>query len=129
MTEEVHGTGLRGLTVLYDASCGLCRGARGWLEEQDSFVPLRFVAAGQEEARRLFPQLDSESTLRELTVVGSDGAVYRGEKAWIVCLWALRDYRSMALHLASPGARWAAKHFVETVSRNRHRVFRTGSGI
>lgn len=115
------------LTVLYDSQCRMCCRARHWLEEQNQFVALRFAAAGKERARRLFPDLDHEATLKELTVIADSGAVYRGEKAWILCLWALRDYRSMALRMGSPGALWAARHFVETVSRNRHRLSGTGA--
>ena len=115
---------MRSLTVLYDAQCELCRRARLWLEGQAKYVPLRFVPAGQAEAARLFPELDHEATRKELFVVGDDGAVYRGEKAWIICLWALREYRSTALWLSSRGTLWAAQSLVKAVSKNRHRFFR-----
>ncbi len=117
---------MRHLTILYDSQCELCRRARAWLEGQQQFVPLRFVAAGQEEARRLFPELDRQATAVELTVVADSGAVYRGEKAWILCLWALRQYRQVALRLGSPGALWAARQFVERVSRGRRGILRSG---
>ena len=78
------------LTVLYDVRCALCCRARAWLADQPKYVPMAFVAAGSNEAKRRFPGLDHDSTLEELTVVGWGGEVYRGAKAWVMCLWALR---------------------------------------
>lgn len=93
-------TRARRLTVLYDAHCGVCREARTWLEGQPKFVPLEFVAAGSEEARRRFPGLNVADTLRRLTVVGDERAVYRGTRAWLLVLWALRDWRDRSLTFA-----------------------------
>lgn len=92
-------TRVRRLTVLYDAHCGLCREARGWLERQRKLVPLEFVAAGSDEARRRFPALNVADTLRRLTVVADERAVYRGTRAWLLVLWALRDWRDRSLTL------------------------------
>lgn len=91
-----------GLTVLFDAHCGLCREARGWLEGQPQWVPLEFVAAGSSEARARFAGLDHSSTLARLTVIGPQGQVFQGERAWLACLWALRSYRELALTCAQP---------------------------
>ena len=113
---------MRRLTVLYDAECALCRRARGWLARQSQYIPLLFVPAGQEEARHLFPGLDHEATLAELTVIADTGEIYRGPKGWIICLWALREYRSTALTMRRPGAWWAAQSFIRRVSKSRHRL-------
>ncbi|MFD2685632.1 thiol-disulfide oxidoreductase DCC family protein [Streptomyces phyllanthi] len=117
---------VRGLTVLYDAQCSLCRFVREWLGRQRQLVPLRFVAAGSEEARKLFPSLDHRATLDEITVVGDAGQVYRGPAAWIVCLWALREHRPLAHRLSTPagtrlarGAVLAAARFRESQGRSR----------
>lgn len=107
------------LTVLYDADCAMCRRARAWLAVRPQLVALRFVAAGSDQARRLFPALDPSSTLKTLTVVADSGAVYRGEKAWVVCLWALRDYRETAMDLSAPEMMPVARRFVAWISRHR----------
>jgi|SRR5262245_2857323 len=109
------------LTVLYDGRCALCRRAHVWLEKQPKFVPLDFVAAGSQEARRSFPGLDHENTLVDLTVIGPGGEVYQGPKAWIMCLWALRKYRGTALKLATPELMPSAKRVIAWVSHNRLR--------
>ncbi|MGW1881017.1 thiol-disulfide oxidoreductase DCC family protein [Streptomyces sp. NPDC001970] len=90
------------LTVLYDAQCPLCVHLRHWLLRQRQLVPLDLVPAASEEARRRFPELDHGSTLREITVVGDRGQVYRSTAAWIVCLWALSEHRPKANWLATP---------------------------
>ncbi len=110
---------MRYLTVLFDARCALCRRARAWLAAEPQYVELRFVAAASAQARYLFPDLDPATTLGELTVVSDQAEVFRGAKAWLMCLWALWRYRGLALDLASP--RWMpqAKRFVAWVATHR----------
>ncbi len=115
---------IRRLCVIYDARCGLCRRARRWLEAQDSIVDLGFVAAGSATARRSFPSLASSDRPEELIVVADDGGVYRGERAWILCLWALEDYREWAERLASPALLPLARQGFALVSRQRGRISR-----
>ncbi|MDQ0941250.1 thiol-disulfide oxidoreductase DCC family protein [Streptomyces sp. V1I1] len=96
------GTPVRRLTVLYDAQCSLCVHLRSWLLRQKQLVPLDLVPAGSVEARRRYPRLDHATTLREITVIGDRGQIYTGPAAWIVCLWALAEYRPKAHWLATP---------------------------
>lgn len=107
------------LTVLYDASCPLCRSARRWLGRQPARVTLDFEEAGSETARRLFPGLDHDATLRDITVVADTAAVYVGDAAWLICLWALDSYRATSLRLAQPGMRGAARQVVAMASATR----------
>ncbi|MFJ5551982.1 thiol-disulfide oxidoreductase DCC family protein [Streptomyces sp. NPDC093225] len=95
-------TPVRRLTVLYDAQCPLCVHLRNWLLGQKWLVPLALVPAGSFEAHRRFPRLDHAATLREITVVGDKGQVWRGTGAFIVCLWALAEHRPKARWLATP---------------------------
>lgn len=107
------------LTVLYDADCVVCRTARAWLASRAQLVPLDFVPAGSEEAGRRFPALDPAETLADITVVADDGGVYTGDSAWLICLWALDDYRGLAARLARPGLRPAARRMVATAAALR----------
>jgi len=91
---------VRRLTVLFDDSCGMCTGVQGWLEGKALLVELDLVAAGSEEARRRFPQLDHAATLEEVTVVADTGEVWTGDAAWVVCLWATVDHRPLAHRLS-----------------------------
>ncbi|HEY2293593.1 MAG TPA: DUF393 domain-containing protein [Thermoanaerobaculia bacterium] len=115
-------SGNAALTVLYDVRCALCCRARIWLAGQPKYVPMAFVAAGSNEAKRRFPGLDHDSTLEELTVVGWGGEVYRGAKAWVMCLWALKRYRSAALRMSEPEMLPVARRLIAWVSRNRFEI-------
>jgi predicted DCC family thiol-disulfide oxidoreductase YuxK len=110
---------IRALTVLYDADCPLCRAARAWLGRQDKYLPMIFVAAGSAQARKRFAGLDHEATLREITVVADTGAVYAGDAAWLMCLWALSRHRALAIRLAQPGLRPLARRVVAAASAVR----------
>jgi predicted DCC family thiol-disulfide oxidoreductase YuxK len=95
-------TGPMRLTVLYDANCSLCTAVRNWLATQPQLIALEFVPAASPEARRRYPELNHDKTLDEITVVGADGALYVGEHAWVMCLWATATYRALAVRLSSP---------------------------
>jgi predicted DCC family thiol-disulfide oxidoreductase YuxK len=110
------------LYVLYDAGCGLCSHLVQWMAQQPSSYDLRFVAAGSEEARRLFPEFHSPARPEELVVISGEGAVYRGDAAFIVCLYALHSYRALAVRLAQPGFRPLARRVFGMLSTNRVRL-------
>jgi predicted DCC family thiol-disulfide oxidoreductase YuxK len=90
------------LTVLYDANCSLCTAVHTWLADQPQLVSLEFVPAASPEARRRYPELNHDKTLDEITVVSDDGALYVGERAWVMCLWATATHRALAVRLSSP---------------------------
>lgn len=110
------------LTVLYDPTCPLCQRARDWLSTQPAYVPLAFLPAGTAEARLAFPELDHERTRNQLTVIGDDGAIYYDERAWLICLWALRHHRTKALRFATPVLLPAARRFILWVSNHRQAI-------
>ena len=109
------------LTILYDANCGVCCRIKEWLRTQSKYVDLDFIAAGSEDARARYPQLDHEATLKELTVVSDEGNYYCGAKGWLMCLWALREYRGWSIRFSSPEMMPLARRFVVKVSSLRIR--------
>lgn len=113
---------MRQLTVLYDPQCGLCCRVHAWLVSQPKFIDLAFVAVASDEARLLYPALNHALTLRDVTVVDDRGGVYWGAKAWLMCLWALRDYREWSLRLSAPELLPTARKVVSMISQNRHRL-------
>lgn len=110
------------LTVLYDYHCGLCQRARRWLEGQPKFLPLEFIPAGSDHARDRFPDLPH--AVNELAVVGDDGSIYQDDRAWIMCLWALQDYREWADRLATPKLLPLARAAFQLISENRIAISR-----
>ena len=103
------------LTIVYDASCRLCTRLRVWIGRQPSVIRLRFAATGSVEAQTKARNLPSA----ELAVVADTAEVWLSNHAWIVCLWALRDYRGLAHRLTSPLLMLVAREAITAVSRNR----------
>ena len=112
------------LYVLFDERCGLCRRAGEWASSQPAYFPLIFIPAGSEQARRLFPSLAQAAEPEELIAVGDSGEVYRGDSAWIMCLFALEGYREWANRLASPALRPLARQAFALVSKQRRSITR-----
>jgi predicted DCC family thiol-disulfide oxidoreductase YuxK len=108
------------LYVLYDATCGICDRARCWMGRQPALLALEFVSAGSPVARMLFPALASSS--EELTVVSDEGEVWHGAAAWLMCLWALTEFREWSHRLSSPALAPFARQAFELLSKNRKRL-------
>jgi len=120
---------MRYLTVLYDPECGLCRRVHAWLLDQPKFIDLAFVPVNSEEARYRYPELNHALTSQDLTVISDQGALYWGAKAWLMCLWALRDYRAWSLRLSSPELLPTTRKVVSMISQNRYKLSRAGAGL
>ena len=106
-----------GLVVLYDATCPLCIRCRVWLEAQRSWVPMAFLSCQSTEARERFgavPWLGEE-----LVVVGENGEVWAGAAAFIVCLWALVEWREWSYRISGDAFAPLAERFFHAVSSNR----------
>ncbi len=89
---------------------------------QSAYIELDFIPLQSPEITRRFPGLKEwdQLDLREkLVVVSDEVAVYQGQYAWIMCLFALREYREWAQRLAHPALLPFARRVCESVSRNR----------
>ena len=115
---------MRCLTVLYDARCGLCRWARSWLERQETWIDLEFIAVDSPVATRRYPKLLARRAADELLVISDEGGVYRDGHAWIMCLHATADYREWAERLASPTLMPMARQGFALLSKQRGRISR-----
>ncbi len=112
---------MKWLAVIYDDHCGLCSGLRTWLARQPVFVPFRFVPLHAPGLPLRFPGIEVFRPEDKLVVVSDAGVVWRGDNAWIMMLWALREGRELSCRLASPALRPLAKKIVDAVSQNRLR--------
>jgi ankyrin repeat protein/predicted DCC family thiol-disulfide oxidoreductase YuxK len=114
------------LTVLYDGSCRFCASSRHWLEAHPAYIPLEFIPATRvAETASRFPGLDGPGAGEEPVVVDDEGGVYRGVAAWVMCLWALEDYRPFAAKLSSQALLPYARQAFELVTRNRKKLAQT----
>src|SRR5579875_1551331 len=88
-------------------------------------IELTFIPAGSPMAGRLFPGLSRPGDpAEELVVVSDQGGVYREASAWIMCLFALEEYREWANRLAHPLLRPLARQAFSALSRHRRTVSR-----
>lgn len=115
---------MRRLFVLYDSRCGLCRSLATWLRAQPALIPLCPIPAQSSDAAKLFPGLAASGPRQELTVISDQGAVWMGDHAWIMCLYALRDYRHWAKKLASPLLSPLARQAYAALSKHRSTISR-----
>jgi len=111
---------MRRLTVLYDAHCPLCLRCRSWMESQPAFVEVDWLACDSPEARARYREVPWLG--QELVVVSDEGQVWAGPAAFLVCLWALRDWREWSYRLSGPTLAPMAERFFHAVSTRRRRV-------
>jgi predicted DCC family thiol-disulfide oxidoreductase YuxK len=120
---------MKRLYVLYDSECELCRRCRIWLGRQPSYVPLVFVPLQSPEAECRFPGFKALEAERELVVISDTGEVWQGGAAWVMCLWALREYREWSLRLAGATLLPLARRLCEVVSTHRLEISRWLRGV
>ena len=112
------------LYVLYDPKCELCCRLKDWLLEQRSWIAIDLMAAGSEAARRMFPELERITSPNDLAVISDEGAVYLNDRAWVMVLYALDEYRDWAARLTHPLLMPLARQAYAALSRNRHSLSR-----
>jgi predicted DCC family thiol-disulfide oxidoreductase YuxK len=109
------------LFVLYDETCGFCCRCAEWIKRQPAHLHVECLPAGDLETRERFPVARGDAK-DELIAVDSDGGVYRDTDAFIVALWALRDWREWSLRLSSDALKPMARRFFDLGSSWRHGV-------
>ena len=108
------------LYVLYDPKCELCCRLKNWILVQRSWIGIAVVEQGSEKARRFFPELDRIATKEDLAVVSDEGAVYLNDRAWIMVMYAMVEYRDWAARLTHPLLMPLARQAFAALSKNRH---------
>jgi len=108
------------LTVLYDDQCALCVGCRDWMSRQPAYVTLEFLPSSRAETRGRYGVLPWIGD--KLVVVADDGRVWAGSAAFLVCLWALREYREWSYRLSGPALAPLAERFFRVLSAKRRRI-------
>ncbi len=105
------------LTVVFDATCALCQRCRSWIMKQPQIVPFHFVGADEPWVRAWLGSIVPIGD--DLVVVDDWGRAWVGPEAFVVCLWGLDRYRSLAMRLQQFGGRLLAKHVFHSVSAGR----------
>jgi predicted DCC family thiol-disulfide oxidoreductase YuxK len=105
------------LTILYDASCPICVRCAHWLAREPSYLPLELLSSSSEDALRRYGEVPWLGA--ELVVVSDSGEVWAGPAAFIVALWALRDYREWSYRLSGESFSKMAERFFVALSHRR----------
>jgi predicted DCC family thiol-disulfide oxidoreductase YuxK len=113
---------VRYLTVVYDQQCGLCTRLGEWLGAQPKWIGIRLLPSNL--AAGVYPTLAPRIAREELVVVSDDGGVYLGDHAWLMCLYALKHYRSWAKRLSNPTLLPLARSAFAILSANRLKLSR-----
>jgi predicted DCC family thiol-disulfide oxidoreductase YuxK len=108
------------LYVIYDPKCELCCRLKNWILVQRSWIGLAVVEQGSEKAKKLFPELDQIATKDDLAVISDEGAVYLNDRAWIMVLYAMVEYRDWAARLTHPLLMPLARQAFAALSKNRN---------
>jgi predicted DCC family thiol-disulfide oxidoreductase YuxK len=110
-------------TVLYDASCPLCRRSRRLIERLDWLHRFRFVDANDHEAAlHLVPAFTHDELLERMHVVRSDGKVFSGFEGFRAMAPSLPITWPLVPLLWLPGVRWLGERIYDRVARSRHRI-------
>jgi predicted DCC family thiol-disulfide oxidoreductase YuxK len=109
------------LLVLYDADCALCVRCRHWLEQQPTYVDVKFLAAASPAARADLAEVRPWLGV-ELVVVSDRGEAWLGAAGFLVCLWATRDYREWSYRLSGPAFAPLAERFFHMISSRRSTI-------
>lgn len=112
------------LYVLYDEKCELCKRLKDWLLGRACWIELHVVPANHQRIRQMFPGLERIATAGDLVVISDAGEVYLNNRAWIMALYALEEYRDWAVRLASPLLQPLARQGWEMLTRNREVISR-----
>ena len=108
------------LTVLYDATCTLCVRCKEFLVHQPSFLPIDLLSCQSAAARERYGSVPWLA--EELVVVSDEGDVWAGPAAFLVCLWALTEWREWSYRLSGPALAPLAERFFVAVSSRRRRI-------
>jgi predicted DCC family thiol-disulfide oxidoreductase YuxK len=115
---------MHSLTVLYDPHCAFCVRCAAWLAGQSQYLPLELTPLDSPRARALAPALPDAAKAGELTAIDDEGGVYTGNQAYLICLYALRDYREWSARLLNPALWPLARRAMDWVTDNRANLSR-----
>lgn len=105
------------ITVLYDGRCTFCVRCARWLASEPKYAAIELLDRNDERVGALFPELALDAD--ELVVIDEHGGVYRDDRAFLMCLWALADYREISLRLSTPQLMPLARSFFRALSTGR----------
>jgi predicted DCC family thiol-disulfide oxidoreductase YuxK len=108
---------MRSLTVLYDADCAFCQRCAFWIRKQPQYVPIELIPMDSPRAAGI--PLPCRAAAGQLTAIDDEGGVYQGNHAYLMVLWAMREYREWSLRMTSPAFWPLARRALDWLTHNR----------
>jgi predicted DCC family thiol-disulfide oxidoreductase YuxK len=112
-------TAIRSMTVFYDDTCSFCVRIKLWMQKVPRYFELDFIGLHETACKERFPDILDRFGSEQFLALTDSGAIYVGSNARIMCLYALKPYRSLALTLSDPALFRFADTFFEYISSNR----------
>ena len=106
---QTHPDDARPITVLYDGACPLCRREIGVYSGLKPDVPVCFADVS-DAAQPLPAGTTREQLLARFHVVGHDGQLLSGARAFLALWSVLPGWRWLARAGRLPGVAWAMEH-------------------
>jgi predicted DCC family thiol-disulfide oxidoreductase YuxK len=102
--EEAQAPADRARAVLiYDGTCGLCRGGVSWLSRRAVSGHFEFLPCQAAERRARYPWMDERTCLQAMQLILPDGRVLAGDAAIPEILRRLRGWRWLVQAFRLPG--------------------------
>jgi predicted DCC family thiol-disulfide oxidoreductase YuxK len=107
------------IEVFYDGRCGMCCSFHEWVNRQPRAFEIRFIAYQAAEAEQVFPGIGTLDPAREMVVRTSEGEIFRGAEAWVLCLFSCANYQQTARRLGGPNLLPVAIRACRVLAANR----------
>jgi predicted DCC family thiol-disulfide oxidoreductase YuxK len=111
---------MRSIEVYYDGSCAMCGRFKNWLGKQHHLIGVKLLNYASEAAREHFPDLAKYQPEKAMVVRADTGEIYQGAEATVICLWACREYRGLAMKLRKPLFLPLARKIYPLIASNRY---------
>ncbi|PQJ29819.1 thiol-disulfide oxidoreductase DCC family protein [Rubritalea profundi] len=115
---------MRSIEIYYDGSCAMCGRFKNWLEQQEHLIGVEFLSYASEAARERFPDLAKYQPEKAMVVRADTGKIYQGAEATVICLWACREYRGLAMKLRKPLFLPLARKIYPLIASSRYVISR-----
>ncbi len=108
--------------LVYDGSCPICTGAKGWIERRAIPGAFEFLACQSPDRARRFPALPEAACLEAMQLVLPGGTILAGDRAIPEILARLRRWRWLAAVFRLPGVTRLAPRVYAWVARHRYAI-------
>jgi predicted DCC family thiol-disulfide oxidoreductase YuxK len=108
--------------LIYDGSCGLCRGGVSWISRRAVRGHFEFLPCQAAERRARYPWMSDRACLEAMQLILPDGRILAGDAAIPEILRRLRGWRWLAGVFRLPGVEALAPLLYAWVARHRYQI-------